>query len=180
MDAMIVVDMQAGLLDGGPKHDLPGVIDRINALTAMVRRQGRVIWIRHCGRPGDGFAPGTPGWEFLPALTREPGDIVVEKILNDPFAGTLLPQTLEQLAPDRVLVAGWATDFCVDATIRSAVSHGHHVVVVGDGHTLSDRPHLDAPTVMRHHHFVWSGLITSRSIRIATTRQLLDERAPNG
>ena len=100
--------------------------------------------------------------------------------MNDPFAGTPLRQTLEQLAPDRVLVAGWATDFCVDATIRSAVSHGHHVVVVGDGHTLSDRPHLDAPTVMRHHHFVWSGLITSRSIRIATTRQLLEERAPNG
>ena len=181
MDAMIVVDMQAGLLDGGRKHDLPGVIDHINALTAMVRRQGgRVIWIRHCGRPGDGFAPGTPGWEFLPALIREQGDTVVEKILNDPFTGTPLRQTLEQLAPDRVLVAGWATDFCVDATIRSAVSHGHHVVVVGDGHTLSDRPHLDAPTVMRHHHFVWSGLITSRSIRIATTRQLLDERAPNG
>jgi hypothetical protein len=34
--------------------------------------------------------------------------------------------------------------------------------------------------VMRHHHFVWSGLITNRSIRIATTRQLLDESAPNG
>ena len=181
MDAIIVVDMQAGLLEGAPKHDLPGVIDRLNALTTMVRRQGGwVVWIRHCGRPGDGFEPGTPGWEFLPALIREQGDTVVEKILNDPFTGTPLRQTLEQLAPDRVLVAGWATDFCIDATVRAAVSHDHHVVVVSDGHTLSDRPHLDAAMVMRHHHFVWSGLITNRSIRIATTRQLLDESAPNG
>jgi len=139
---MIVVDMQAGLLNGPPKHDLPGVIDRINLLTAMVRRQpGRVVWIRHCGRPGDGFEPGTPGWEFLPALVREPADIVIEKRLNDPFAGTALQQTLDPIAPDRVLVAGWATDFCVDATVRSAVAHNHHVVVVSDGHTLSDRPH---------------------------------------
>jgi nicotinamidase-related amidase len=96
---MIVVDMQAGLLNGPPKHDLPGVIDRINLLTAMVRRQpGRVVWIRHCGRPGDGFEPGTPGWEFLPALVREHADVVIEKRLNDPFAGTALQQALD---PDR-------------------------------------------------------------------------------
>jgi hypothetical protein len=30
--------------------------DRINLLTAIVRGQsGKVIWIRHCGRTGDGF-----------------------------------------------------------------------------------------------------------------------------
>jgi hypothetical protein len=30
MDAMLIVDMQVGLLNGEPKHDLRGVIDRIN------------------------------------------------------------------------------------------------------------------------------------------------------
>jgi len=33
---------------------------------------------------------------------------------------------------------------------------------------------------MRHHHFVWNGLITDRSVRVATARQLLDESAPDG
>lgn len=37
MDAMIVVDMQAGLLNGPPQHDLQGVIDRINQLAAATR-----------------------------------------------------------------------------------------------------------------------------------------------
>jgi hypothetical protein len=32
-------------------------------------------------------------------------------------------------------------------------------VVVSDGHTVSDRPHLDAAAVIRHHHWVWSDLI---------------------
>jgi nicotinamidase-related amidase len=51
VDAIVVVDMQVGLLDGPPKHDLQGVIERINLLTAMVRKQsGKVIWIRHCGK----------------------------------------------------------------------------------------------------------------------------------
>jgi len=55
------------------------------------------------------------------------------------------------------------------------VSHGHHVVVVSDAHTLSDRPHLDAPTVIRHHNWVWSNLITNRSIRAASAAELLEE-----
>ena len=29
MDAMLIVDMQVGLLKGEPKHDLTGVIDRL-------------------------------------------------------------------------------------------------------------------------------------------------------
>ena len=50
MDAMLIVDMQVGLRNGDPKHDLPGVIDRINRLAARVREQaGIVIFIQHCG-----------------------------------------------------------------------------------------------------------------------------------
>jgi nicotinamidase-related amidase len=176
VDAIIVVDMQVGLLDDAPKHDLEAVLDRINALAAMVRRGGgKVIWIRHCGQVGDGFEPHTPGWEFLPALIRQADDLVIEKSLNDPFVGTSLATVLAGLAPSRVLIAGWATDFCVDATVRASVSHDKHVVVVSDGHTLSDRPHLGAAAVIAHHNWVWSGLISNRSIRLATTDELLAE-----
>jgi nicotinamidase-related amidase len=174
MEAVIVVDMQVGLLDSEPKHDLAGVIGRINALNAAVRRRGgKVIWIRHCGAPGRGFERGSPGWAFLPELDRQADDTVVDKTLNDAFAGTTLQEILARFAPDRVLVCGWATDFCVDSTIRSAVSQGQHVVVVADGHTLADRPHLDAVSVIRHHNWVWGGLISSLPVRVATTDELI-------
>jgi nicotinamidase-related amidase len=174
MDAMLIVDMQVGLRNGDPKHDLPGVIDRINRLAAMVREQaGIVIFIQHCGGAGDDFEPNTPGWALLPELLRDPADLVVQKHMNDPFAGAELQARLNRIAPDRVLVAGWATDLCVDATVRSAVSNHHNVVVVTDAHTLSDRPHLDAASVIRHHHWIWSNLITHKPIRLAQTDELL-------
>jgi nicotinamidase-related amidase len=174
MDAMIVVDMQLGLLNGLPKHDLEGVIERINRLAAKVREQsGRVIFLQHCGSKGDDFEPETPGWALLPQLHRTPGDIVVQKTLNDPFAGTDLAARLEEIAPDRVFVTGWATDFCVDGTVRSAVSHHYNVVVVTDAHTLSDRPHLEAESVMRHHNWIWGHLITEKSVQLARTDELL-------
>ena len=178
MDVIIVVDMQMGLLNGPPKHDLQGVVQRINLLTTMVRRRsGKVMWIRHCGKPGDGFERDTVGWSFLPELGRHPDDAVIEKTLNDPFVRTGLQNILAQIAPDRVIVTGWATDSCVDSTIRSTISNDHHVVVVSDGHTVSDRPHMDAAAVIRHHHWVWSDLLTDRSVRIVTAAQLLDEAA---
>ncbi len=53
MDALIIVDMQAGLCNGPPMHDLDGVVARINALIAATRQTGgAIIWIRHCGQPG--------------------------------------------------------------------------------------------------------------------------------
>src|SRR5882724_11613128 len=174
MYAMLIVDMQVGLLNGKPKHDLPGVIARINQLAAHVRAEsGIVIFIQHCGDSGDDFEPQTPGWELLPELVRDPADVIVQKRLNDPFAGGELQARLDRITPDRVLVTGWATDLCVDATVRSAVSNHHGVVVVTDAHTLSDRPHLDAVSVMRHHHWVWSNLITPKPIRLAVTDELL-------
>jgi hypothetical protein len=48
-------------------------------------------------------------------------------------------------------------------------------VIQRNGHTLSDRPHLDAASVIRHHHWVWDDLITNRSVRIVSTGQLIDE-----
>ena len=174
MDALLIVDMQVGLLSGGPKHDLPGVIDRINRLAANVRAQsGIVIFIQHCGDTGDDFEPQTPGWALLPELIRDPADVIVQKSMNDPFAGGELQARLDRTAPDRVLVTGWATDLCVDATVRSAVSNHHDVVVVTDAHTLSDRPHLDAVGVKRHHHWIWSNLISPKPVRLAATDELL-------
>jgi nicotinamidase-related amidase len=175
MDVILIVDMQVGLLSGAPKYELACVIARINLLTAMVRaRSGKVVWIRHRGR-GDQFDPQNPGWSFLPELDRHPADIVVQKNLNDPFVGTDLQATLAKMAPDRVFIAGWATDFCVDATVRSAVSNNHNVVVVSDAHTVSDRPHLGASTVIRHYNWVWNNLITNRTIRVEPTAQILQQ-----
>jgi nicotinamidase-related amidase len=173
MDALLVVDMQVGMLDGPPKHDLPAVIGRINRLTDWVRcRGGSVVFIQHRGCAGDAFAPNAPGWPLLPAMNRLPVDVVVAKELNDAFTGTVLRATLHKLAARRLLIAGWATDLCVDATVRSAVSDNHHVVVVADGHTVSDRPHLNAAGVIRHHNWVWSNLITRASIRVLGAAEL--------
>lgn len=173
MDVLLIVDMQEGLRLGPPKHDLDDVLARINGLARRVRdRGGRVVLIRHTGPVGDPFAPGAPGYAFLSGLEREDTDVVVAKTHNDAFIRTSLEATLRGLGPSRLLIAGWATDFCVDGTIRSAAALGFPVTAVADAHTVSDRPHLAAAAVIAHHHHIWTGLIAAHPVRLENAAEL--------
>ena len=174
--ALLVIDMQVGLFGpDSPRFDAEGVVARINTLAGAVREAGgTVVFIQHDGPPGDTFEPGSEGWRLLPSLDRRLGDPVVHKRACDAFYETDLDETLREREATRLLVTGCATDFCVDTTIRAAASRDYEVVVVEDGHTTADRPHVDALSVMRHHNWVWQNLIhPRRPIRVIPARDVL-------
>jgi nicotinamidase-related amidase len=173
LDAFVVIDMQEGLLRGEPKHDLDVVLARIDRLAARVRaRGGCVFFLQHDGSAGDDFAPFAPGWALIDSIERDARDRIVHKTLNDAFFETTLQSDLVEVGAERVLISGWATDLCVDATVRSDVARGFEVVVVADGHTVSNRPHLEARQVIEHHHWIWSNLIAEHEVRIVPESQI--------
>jgi nicotinamidase-related amidase len=159
--ALLVIDMQAGLFTSQtPRHDAEGVVSRINSLARTVRESGgTVIFIQHEGPTGDAFERGVPGWELLTSLDREPSDLIVCKSACDSFYASELTSVLEQRGVRRLLVTGCATDFCVDTTVRAAMSRDYEIVVVSDGHTTADRPHVSAVSLIRHHNWLWQDLI---------------------
>ncbi len=159
--ALLIIDMQAGLFTPEtPRHDSEGVVRRVNAVARAVReRGGTVIFIQHDGPKGDPFEPGAPGWQLLASLERKPEDVVVHKTACDSFYQTDLSDVLRRRSLRRLLVTGCATDFCVDTTVRAAVSREYEVVVVSDAHTTADRPHVDAASLIRHHNWLWPDLI---------------------
>jgi nicotinamidase-related amidase len=176
MQALLVIDMQVGLFgDDTPRHDAEGVVDRINALARAVRHAGgTVVFVQHDGPPGDPFEPGTAGWRMLPSLERQDGDPVVHKRACDAFYETSLAEVLRERAARRLIVTGCATDFCVDTTVRAAASQDYEVVVVEDGHTTADRPHVDAVSVIRHHNWLWRNLIhPKRRITVLPARTVI-------
>lgn len=174
VDVLLIVDMQAGIRQGSPKHNLNSVVAHIQSLAADVRnRGGRVCFIQHDGESDDDFAPHSPSWRILTELEPQADDPVFRKRLNSGFVGTSLGSDLRRLDPARVLVTGWATDLCVDATVRSAVERGLPVVVVEDAHTVADRPQLTAQQVIDHHHWIWLNLFSKTPVRIETTASIL-------
>jgi nicotinamidase-related amidase len=175
MLAHIIIDMQEASFENSDKHDTEGTIARINRISETVRSAGgKVIFIQHDGTPGEGLEPFTPGWEVLSSLSQMESDIAVRKTVNDVFSRSELASTLDSLNVSNLIISGWATDFCVDSTIRSAVSRGYNVVVASDGHTVSDRPHMVAPDVITHHNWLWQNLQThpGRTIEVLSCEEI--------
>ena len=168
----LVVDMQVGVF-ANPRHDRAGVVERINALTAAVRGHGgRVVFIRHTDA-ADGLAEGSDAWQLLPELVLSAEDSCVEKSACDAFLNTSLASVLGEKPLDALILAGCASDFCVDTTVRTAAALGYPVRIASDAHTTADRPHLDAESIIRHHNYVWENLIVpGNPVRLASTAEL--------
>ncbi len=159
--ALIVIDMQCGLLDREPlPRNLTSVIANLNRVGQQTRRAGgSIVHIQHHGIENDSFTPHTPGWQFLPEIEVLPEDSIVAKTTCDAFCETTLDATLREQKIKHLLIGGWATDFCVDTTIRAASSRKYAITVIADGHTAADRPHLAASKVIEHHNSTWRHLI---------------------
>jgi nicotinamidase-related amidase len=171
---LLIVDMQVASFAAGDKHDVAGVVQRINQLARFVReRGGVVVFVQHDGTEEEGLTPNSSGWRVLPDLERRSADAFIRKTMNDAFAGTRLADELAERSVSALAIAGWATDYCVDSTIRSAVSRGFQVLVPADGHTVSNRAHLSAPQIIDHHNRTWAGLIADPPVRVAPTAELI-------
>lgn len=180
MDSLLVIDMQVASFAERKQHDIPGLVRRINLLSSVVRNTGgSVVFVQHEGTEAEGLLPDTPGWHVLPSLDVQSRDIFIRKTKNDAFADTLLHDELLKLRAQTLAIAGWATDYCVDSTIRSAVSRGFRVIVPSDAHTVSDREHLSALQIIDHHNRIWAGLIADPAVQVASTDELVARAARN-
>jgi nicotinamidase-related amidase len=147
--ALLVIDLQKGLLGYRAVETMEVIAARAGRLAAALRRRGLpVVLVRVVGRapgrtqvPAGGGAAGRGGvlaadaGEFLPALGQEAGDHVVEKRSWDAFAGTGLEAWLRGQGVTQVVVAGVATGSGVESTARSAHALGFDVVLAVDAMT---------------------------------------------
>jgi len=159
--ALIVIDMQQGSFTAAsPRHDTAGLVQRLNRLGVAVRAAGgTVVFVQHDGPEGDPHHPDAPGWHLLADIEVREGDAIVRKTACDAFLGTTLAEVLEARAIEGLIVTGCATDYCVDATVRSALARCYPTVAPADGHTTGERPHLPATKIIEHHNAIWADFI---------------------
>ena len=173
--AILVIDVQKGLFCAQPPpFEAEAVVARINAVTEKARKAGAVvIFFQHDGLPGgEDVVPFTDGWKLHPNLEVRPGERVLRKTTCDAFYGTPLEGELRSRGIAAVALAGYATDFCVDATLRSAASKDFRVVVVADAHTTTDNPVLKAEQVREHHNWAWANCISTKGVTVLKAHEL--------
>jgi nicotinamidase-related amidase len=160
MKALLIIDMQMGSFKPySIRHDTIATVERINCLAQQFRSGNYPVFlIQHDGTKENCFIPGSDDWKILPEITIQPTDILISKTANDSFYNTSLESILSEKKISELFITGCATDFCVDTTIKSALSKDYKITVVADGHTTASRPHADAQTVINHYNWVWSDM----------------------
>jgi nicotinamidase-related amidase len=152
--ALLVVDVQTRVVDWSQatSQGSEEVLARINALMARARAaKAPVIYVQHDGDVGGRLAPGSEGWQIHPSIAPASGETVIRKQASDSFYETSLEDELKARGIRHLVIVGCRTQYCVDATCRSAVSRNYDVTLVKDAHMTIDTETLKASQIIAHH-----------------------------
>jgi nicotinamidase-related amidase len=142
--ALIVIDLQKGIVNGNFIHPIGEIIDRTRALLDVFRAKNLpVVLVNVAGRAPGRTEQGprasqafAEGWaDLLPQLDRQSGDLAVTKRSWGAFATTDIEAQLKSRGVTQVVVAGVATSFGVEATARQAYEQGFNVTLALDAMT---------------------------------------------
>ena len=104
-----------------------GLLARANEVLARVRRESiPVIYIEV--RRGE----RTPETEIHPAITPQPGELVLTKRRVGPFSTTNLDEVLKQQGIETLVLMGISTSGCVLSTVRWAADIDYRIIVLAD------------------------------------------------
>lgn len=143
--ALIVIDLQQGIVAMPTVHPVAEVIGRAVALTQAFRRHGLPVVLVNVagGAPGRTDAPPRgplpAGWSDLVAdLDIQPSDHRVTKRTWGAFTNTDLERHLRTQGVTQVVVCGIATSLGVESTARAAHEFGFNVTLAVDAMTDRD------------------------------------------
>jgi nicotinamidase-related amidase len=145
--ALVVIDLQKGLMAVPTVHPVERVVDRAVHLARVFRRHRLpVVLVNATGRapgrterpPSADFTP-SPDWaDLIDELDAQPDDYLVTKQRWGAFYDTSLDAHLQERGVTQIVLAGIATSAGVESTARAAHEHGYHVVLATDAMTDRD------------------------------------------
>jgi nicotinamidase-related amidase len=161
--APLVIDVRQAL-GSGPwaAFDTGRVLDRINPLIRAARAAGApVVFVQH--EEGEGpMQFEADGWQLDARLDTDtgtdPGDPRMRKTACDAFHRTGLQTLLQERGVAELEVCGMQSGFCIDSTVRGALSHGYPVVLAANAHTTLDNGVLTAAQIGAHHNAALANL----------------------
>ncbi len=148
--AVVVIDMQKGILTLPTLHPSEDILDNVVRLVDAFREKGRPVVLVHVGLAPDradaiksrNQSPVPQGnqpagfFEFADALNADPSrDILVHKRQWGAFYGTDLDLQLRRRGVTNIVLCGIATSIGVESTARDAWERGYNLTFVSDAMT---------------------------------------------
>ena len=159
---LFVVDMQKALVDED-LYAYDTFVDATVRLVKAARKNGvEVIFVQHDAGAGTGLSAGDEGFEIIDEIKPEAGEKVYVKTINSCFGNKDFKAYMEQQEDKRLMIIGLQTNYCIDATVKSAFERGFDVIIPEGSNSTFDNNYMTAETTVKYYNEdVWEEIVDS-------------------
>lgn len=165
---LLVVDMQKGIVDED-LYAYDTFMDRtVRLIDAARKNQVEVIFVQHDGGAGSGLSVGDPAFEIVDEACPRQGEKVFVKTINSCFGNKELKEYLERQQDKRLMIVGLQTNYCIDATVKSAFERGFEVIIPEGTNSTFDNAYMTGETTVRYYNEdVWEEIVDAVTLEEA-------------
>lgn len=165
---LLVIDVQKALVDED-LYAYETFVDSVVRLVDAARKNGvEVVFVQHDAGAGSGLSIGDEGFEIIDEIKPEAGEKVFVKTVNSCFGNKDFKAYMEQQTDQRLMIVGLQTNYCIDATVKSAFERGFEVIIPEGTNSTFDNNYMNAETTVRYYNEdVWEELVDSVTLEEA-------------
>ena len=110
--------------------------------------------------PGSGLSVGDSAFEIVDRVRPEPGEKVFVKTINSCFGSKDFKEYMKRQEDKRLMIIGLQTNYCIDATVKSAFERGYEVIIPEGTNSTFDNDYMTGETTVRYYNEdVWEELV---------------------
>lgn len=148
---LLVIDIQKGITDER-LYDFDGFMKNTLRIIETARENNvEIIYVQHDDGPGTGFSIGDDEFEIADQVMPLQGEKRYIKETNSCFGNKELTAYLEERNEKILMIVGLQTNFCIDATVKSAFERGYKVIVPKGTNSTFDNEYMDKETTYRYY-----------------------------
>lgn len=165
---LLVVDMQKGIVDED-LYDYQNFMSRTVMLIDAARKNDvEVIFVQHDAGEGSGLSTEDEDFEIIDVIKPGKGEKVFVKKINSCFGNRDFREYMEKQEDKRLMIIGLQTNYCIDATVKSAFERGFEVIIPEGTNSTFDNDYMTGETTVRYYNDdVWEEIVDSVTIEEA-------------
>ena len=146
---LLVIDIQKGITDNR-LYNFESFIDNTKRIIDAARaNQIEVIYFQHDDGPGTGFSIGDEDFEIANQVTPMDEEKVFVKDINSCFGNEEFVDYIKN--EDTLMVVGLQTNFCVDATVKSAFERGYKGIIPQGANSTFDNDYMTGEVTYKYY-----------------------------
>ena len=148
---LIVIDVQKGITDER-LYDFDGFIKNVTSIIDAARKNNvEVIYVQHDDGPGTGFSFGDKDFEIADQVAPKENEKIFIKTINSCFGNNDLASYLRESKEKDLMIVGLQTNFCIDASVKSAFERGYKVIIPKGTNSTFDNDYMDRETTYKYY-----------------------------